>query len=90
MSKPASAGRLLRPEVPLNREESQIAVLLDPQKDIAMGERDIRLEDWLHDKFQTLSDFEQLDSLVTGVEAQKALLETQVHPLPIPLPLNLY
>lgn len=74
----AMAIRRIRFEKPLSRDGSEIAILLDPKKDIPAGERDIRLEDWLNDKFQVLSDFEELDNLVIGVEAQKDLLETQV------------
>ena len=57
---------------------SPVAILLDPQRDIALGERDIRLEDYLNDKFQTASDFENLASILASVETQKELLDQQV------------
>jgi hypothetical protein len=60
------------------RDRSPLAILLDPQNDIPLGERDIRLEDYLNDKIQTVTDFESLESLIASVEAQKQQLEDQV------------
>jgi len=57
---------------------SPLAILLDPKTDIPLGERDIRVEDYLNDKIQTATDFESLNSLVASVEAQKQQLEDQV------------
>lgn len=66
------------PSLSISRERSPLAVLLDPQKDIALGERDIRLEDYLNDKFQAYADLENLDSILASVEIQKAQLDKQV------------
>jgi RAD50-interacting protein 1 len=65
----------------IERERSPIAVLLDPKKDIPLGERDIRLDDYLNDKLQTVSDFGSLATLIASVEDQKRLLEEQVSKL---------
>ena len=61
-----------------NRDSSPVAILLDPGKDIALGERDIRLEDYLNDKFQVPADLENLESILASVEVQKAQLDQQV------------
>jgi hypothetical protein len=66
----------------ISREKSPVAVLLNPQKDIPLGERDIRVEDYLNDKIQTAADLGDISSLLASVELQKKQLETQV--------LNLY
>ncbi|KAE9369554.1 RINT-1 family protein [Stipitochalara longipes BDJ] len=60
------------------RDRSPLAILLDPKTDIPLGERDIRLEDYLNDKIQTATDFESLESLLANVEAQKKQLEEQL------------
>ncbi|KAN0101854.1 RINT-1 family protein-like protein [Hyaloscypha variabilis] len=60
------------------RDRSPLAILLDPKTDIPLGERDIRLEDYLNDKIQTATDFESLESLIANVEAQKQQLEEQL------------
>jgi len=64
----------------VSRERSPLAVLLDPKTDIPLGERDIRVEDWLNDKMQSGADLDSqnLDSLLENVETQKKLLEEQV------------
>jgi hypothetical protein len=62
----------------ITRDRSPIAVLLDPNTDIPLGERDIRVEDYLNDKIQTITDLESLESLVANVDAQKKQLEDQV------------
>jgi hypothetical protein len=59
----------------IGRNRSPLAVLLDPNTDIPLGERDIRVEDYLNDKIQTNTDLESLKSLVASVEAQKEQLE---------------
>jgi RAD50-interacting protein 1 len=59
-------------------DRSPLAILLDPKTDIPLGERDIRVEDYLNDKIQTATDFENLDRLIASVEAQKLQLEDQV------------
>ncbi|KAI1438131.1 RINT-1 family protein [Xylaria sp. CBS 124048] len=41
-------------------------------------EPDIRLEDYLDDKLQSTTDFENLDSLIANVEIQRSQLQTQV------------
>lgn len=69
------------PATSMNRDQSPVAILLDPQKDIALGERDIRLEDYLNDKFQVPADFENLESILASVEIQKEQLDKQVSPL---------
>jgi hypothetical protein len=68
------------PAPSMNRDQSPVAILLDPQKDIALGERDIRLEDYLNDKFQVPADFENLESILASVEIQKEQLDKQVSP----------
>jgi hypothetical protein len=60
------------------RERSPIAVLLNPKKDIPIGERDIRLEDYLNDKIQTATDFDNLATLIANVENQQRQLNEQV------------
>ncbi|KAG4437008.1 hypothetical protein IFR05_007512 [Cadophora sp. M221] len=62
----------------IGREKSPIAVLLNPQKDIPLGERDIRVEDYLNDKIQTAADLGDISSLLASVELQKKQLETQL------------
>ena len=59
-------------------DRSPLASLLDPKTDSPLGERDIRVEDYLNDKIQTATDFESLDRLIASVEAQKLQLEDQV------------
>lgn len=62
----------------MSRERSPLAVLVDPKTDIPIGERDIRLEDYLNDKIQTTADFSSLSSLLANVDLQKKQLEAQV------------
>jgi hypothetical protein len=66
------------PPPSISRERSPIAILLDPKRDIPMGEGDIRLEDYLNDKVQTSADFGSLPNLIANVETQKRQLEEQV------------
>ena len=40
--------------------------------------QDVRIEDYLNDKIQTFADFETVDILISGVEAQQVLLKKQV------------
>lgn len=60
------------------RGQSPVAVLLDPQTDIPIGERDIRLEDYLNDKVQALADLNNLTTLLESVEVHTQQLEEQV------------
>lgn len=61
----------------ISRERSPVAVLTD-RRNIDIGERDIRLDDYLNDKLQTASDFAVLDSLIASVETQRIQLQDQV------------
>jgi hypothetical protein len=61
-----------------NPPGSPVAVLLDPRTDIPIGERDIRLEDYLNDKVQARADLNNLSTLLENVEVQKQQLEEQV------------
>jgi hypothetical protein len=70
-----SQTRRLVPSI--SRERSPIAVLAD-RGSIDSGERDIRLDDYLNDKLQTIADFESLDSLIASVETQRIQLQDQV------------
>jgi RAD50-interacting protein 1 len=60
------------------RDPSPMAVLIDPKNDIPVGERDIRLEDYLNDKIQTKVDLGNLASLIATVDLQKKQLDQQV------------
>lgn len=60
------------------RERSPIAVLLNPETDVPLAERDIRVEDWMNDKIQTVADLADFSSLLASVETQKQQLEYQV------------
>lgn len=60
------------------RNNSPLAILKDPQRDIPLGERDIRVEDYLNDKIQTKVDLKDLESLIVKVEEQKKILQKQV------------
>ena len=40
-------------------------------------EEDARVEDFLNDKFQTLSDLDTLDALLSSVQCQQSLLRSQ-------------
>lgn len=62
----------------ISRERSPVAVLVDPKTEIPLGERDIRLEDYLNDKIQTRSDFANVANLLENVETQKRQLDAQV------------
>lgn len=53
-------------------------MLLNPQTDIPLGERDIRVEDFLNDKIQTAADLGDISSLLASVELQKTQLESQL------------
>jgi hypothetical protein len=60
------------------RHRSPLAVLRDPARDVPMGERDIRVEDYLNDKIQTTADLKDLETLLFKVEEQKQILQIQV------------
>ena len=68
---------LQRPVPSISRERSPVAVLAD-RHSIDIGERDIRVDDYLNDKLQTASDFANLDSLIANVETQRIQLQDQV------------
>lgn len=57
--------------------DSKVAVLLGKDS-ILPSERDIRLEDYLNDKFQTPSDFAALDELISHVDQQASKLQSQL------------
>lgn len=63
------------------RGQSANALVLSPSADVPLGEADIRLEDYLNDKLQTVADLGSLPSLIASVEVQKRQLEEQVHTL---------
>jgi hypothetical protein len=60
------------------RDSSPVAVLVDPKSDVPTSERDMRLEDYLNDKIQTMTDLSNLASLIETVEIQKKQLDQQV------------
>jgi hypothetical protein len=64
------------------RERNPLSTLTDPKPDIAPGERDIRMNDYVNDKIQTAADLEDLESLIASVEIQHKLLEEQVSNAP--------
>lgn len=67
-----------RDRVPsIGRDTSPIAVLAD-RSSIDAVERDIRVDDYLNDKLQTITDFEDLDTLIASVETQRIQLQDQV------------
>lgn len=66
-----------------------MAILQDPKTEIPLGERDIRLEDYLNDKIQTRSDFASVANLLENVEIQKKQLDDQVSLVVFPEPLKL-
>lgn len=68
---------LLRPVPLLIRERSPTAAHAD-RRDIDIGERDIRVDDYVNDKLQTDSDFANLDTLIASVETQRIQLQDQV------------
>jgi len=61
----------------ISRERGPVAVLAD-RRSIDVGERDIRVDDYIDDKLQTASDFASLDSLIASVETQRIQLQDQV------------
>ena len=61
------------------RDLSPLAVLVDPKSDVPVGERAIRLEDYLNDKIQTKVDLGNLASLIETVDLQKKQLDQQVN-----------
>lgn len=68
----------LVPPIPLNRQESESAVRLDANNNVVKRDRNLKLEDWLNDKFQTVGDFDELDNLLVVVEKQRSQLSIQV------------
>lgn len=55
-----------------------MAYLLDPNTDIPVGERSIRVEDYLNDKIQIAADLSNLTSLLDNIELKKKQLDEQV------------
>lgn len=55
---------------------TDLAIRLDTSRNLG-EERDIRVEDYLNDKLQTLADLENLDSLLENVRNQHLLLTQQ-------------
>ena len=47
---------------------------------VADEERDVRVEDYLNDKLQNITDLANIDSLLEDVKAQQVLLQQQVFP----------
>ena len=72
-----ASSRLQKAIPSISRDHSPIAVLAD-RKAIDVGERDIRVDDYLDDKLQTDADFADLDSLIASVEIQCNQLQDQV------------
>lgn len=72
-----ASSQLQKPIPLISRERSPIAVLAD-RRSIDIGERDIRVDDYLNDKLQIASDFANLDSLIASVESQRVQLQGQV------------
>ncbi|ATZ47313.1 hypothetical protein BCIN_02g06050 [Botrytis cinerea B05.10] len=62
----------------IEQERSPRAYLCNPVDDIPVGERNIRVEDWLNDKVQTTADMTDLSSLLENVEAKQRQLEEQL------------
>jgi hypothetical protein len=61
-----------------SKSSTDAAVLVDPKRDVPRGERDIRLEDYLNDKIQTMADLANLSKIIETVEIQKQQLDQQV------------
>ncbi|APA14121.1 hypothetical protein sscle_12g088910 [Sclerotinia sclerotiorum 1980 UF-70] len=59
-------------------ERSPKAYLCNPNVDIPLGERNMRVEDWLNDKIQTTADMNSLSSLLENVNAKQKQLEEQL------------
>jgi hypothetical protein len=51
-----------------SKSSTDAAVLVDPKRDVPRGERDIRLEDYLNDKIQTMADLANLSKIIETVE----------------------
>jgi hypothetical protein len=47
-------------------------------KDVEAGEVDIKVDDYLNDKFQTLADYASIGNLLEQVEIQRIQLDQQV------------
>lgn len=44
---------------------------------LSMADQDVRLQDYIDDKFQIISDFDTIDSLLQNVQAQQHILKQQ-------------
>ncbi|KAA8566264.1 hypothetical protein EYC84_008864 [Monilinia fructicola] len=64
--------------LPIEQERSPMAYLLDPNTDIPVGERSIRVEDYLNDKIQIAADLSNLTSLLDNIELKKKQLDEQL------------
>ncbi|KAI9052442.1 hypothetical protein LZ554_003788 [Drepanopeziza brunnea f. sp. 'monogermtubi'] len=62
----------------ISRERSPVAVLINPEKDIPLGERDIRVEDYLNDKLQSPGDLIEIAQIVENVSLQRKQLDDQL------------
>jgi hypothetical protein len=63
-------------------ERNPLSARTDPKTNIAPGERDIRMEDYVNDKIQTVADLDDIESLIAAVEINHKLLEEQVSNAP--------
>ncbi|RAL61988.1 hypothetical protein DID88_002477 [Monilinia fructigena] len=62
----------------IEQERSPMAYLLDPNADIPVGERSIRVEDYLNDRIQITADLGNLTSLLDNIELKKKQLDEQL------------
>jgi hypothetical protein len=63
--------------MPTREGHTPVAVLLYPETDIPIVEKNVKLDDYLNDKIQTKADFASLPSLIVKVEGQRRDLEKQ-------------
>ncbi len=71
MSKVILQERSYEMPEPVYRSDQAAAIL---------EERDVRVEDYLNDKLQTVADLQSLDSLLLNVQNHQELLKKQVDP----------
>ena len=53
--------------------------LAENTADIFNIPKDVRVEDFLNDKLQTIADLDNIDGLLDNVRKQQGLLDQQVH-----------
>jgi hypothetical protein len=82
LAPPPGASYLTATMPSILRERNPLSALTDPKTNIAPGERDIRMEDYVNDKIQTVADLEDIESLIAAVEINHKLLEEQVSNAP--------